>query len=228
MRNFDNGIEKNLRGLFLFGLLILFIAPVQAQKLSAGRVMVGGSFLDLSGVDGPLTQKGHNAVGNNFLTLGVGFEQFFNRISMGFDSYNFMIRGDYNYQDFFRPSINYHYLLFKSGIIVFKQEDRMIVYPSAGIGGGRVGIRLVDLDDAEIKRSSSFGGMMEVALNARWYKLLEGETLYHMETGISIGYMQRVGADWILRGITDDSTGLIANPDGFFFRLTLGIGHWSE
>lgn len=209
--------------------LLCFLIPREgiSQRIGIGRVMVGGSFLNLNSIDEVLTEKGHSAVGNNFLSIGIGYEQFFNRVSLGIDSYNFMVRGDYNYQDFFRPQVNYHYLLFKTGFIAYKKEKELLIYPSVGVGGGRAGIRLVDLDQGDIKREAGYGGLLELALNARKYSLLEGETPYHMELGFSLGYVMAIGSDWAVTGLTNDSSGLIANPDGIFFRLTMGISKWT-
>lgn len=217
------------KGVGIFILVFLYILlpnQVLGQKMWAGRLMVGGSFLNLSGVDDVLTPKGHSPVGNNFLTIGVGYEQFFNRVSFGIDSYNFMVRGDYNYQDYFRPQVNYHYLLAKTGFVLFREEGEFMIYPTAGIGGGRVGARLVDLEEGKIIREAAFGGLAEFALNARKYTLLEGETPYHMEIGLSLGYLMSLGNDWKLVGLTNDSSGMVAGPDGVFFRLTLGISKW--
>ncbi|MCI4669296.1 MAG: hypothetical protein MRZ79_14270 [Bacteroidia bacterium] len=221
-------MKKN-SGISIIIISLLFLSNVAfGQRLGVGRLMVGGSFLNLSSLDDVLADRGHSAVGNNFLTVGLGYEQFFNRVSLGIDSYNFMIRGDYNYQDYFRPQVNYHYALAKAGWILFRKEQDLIVYPTVGIGGGRVGIRLVDLDEGQIKRGAGYGGIMEMALNVRRYRLLEGETKYHMELGASLGYMRTVGGNWTVNGLTNDATGLIASPDAAFFRVTLGIGKFKN
>jgi hypothetical protein len=66
--------------------------------------------------------------------------------------------------------------------------------------------------------------MFDAAVNLSHFKQLDLEGKYQLEMGLSFGYMRTLDNMWKVNGLNQTDDSLSLNPDGFYFKLILGMG----
>lgn len=209
---------------------MLLCAPLQAQhgqstiqyKGGWGRVMVGGNFLNFDQINQNLRANDFASLPTSLLSLGLGLYRQHGRFIYGGELYNYMLgESDLANQD---ASIAYHYGLIRTGWVVYREENSLLVYPNIGIGAGLGILKTRPNTKPFPDKYNATGVMFDAAINVSRFKQLDPEGKYLLELGASIGYMRSVDSMWKVSGLNQTDDSLSLNPDGFYFKLILGMG----
>jgi len=187
-----------------------------------GRVMVGGNFLNFDQINQNLQANSYASLPSTLASLGLGLYREKGRFIYGGELYNYMLgESDLSNQD---ASIAYHYGLFRTGYVVYRKENSLLVYPNIGVGGGLGILKTRPNTEPYPDRYKTAGVMFDAALTVSRFKPLDLEGKYQLEIGLSLGYMQTLNSMWKVTGLNQTDDSLSLNPDGFYFKLILGMG----
>ncbi|MEM6805784.1 MAG: hypothetical protein AAF696_30575 [Bacteroidota bacterium] len=121
-------------------------------------------------------------------------------------------------------SIAYHYCLLRAGWVAYRQDNSLLVYPNIGVGGGMGLLKTRPNTEPQPERFTSAGFIFDAALTVSKFRPLDAEGKYLLELGLSLGYMRSLDNMWKVSGLNQTDDSLSINPDGFYFKLILGMG----
>ncbi|MEL6254783.1 MAG: hypothetical protein AAFR87_22415 [Bacteroidota bacterium] len=184
--------------------------------------MFGGNFLNFDQLNQNLVANEYASLPSSLLSVGLGLYKERGRFIYGGELYNYMIsESDLANQD---ASIAYHYALFRTGWVVYRQENSLLVYPNIGVGGGLGILKTRPNTEPLPERFNSSGLMFDAAITLSKFKPLDLDGKYQLELGVSLGYMRTLNNMWNITGLTQTDDSISVNPDGFYFKLSLGMG----
>lgn len=184
--------------------------------------MFGGNFLNFDQLNQNLIANEYASLPSSLLSVGLGLYRERGRFIYGGELYNYMIsESDLANQD---ASIAYHYAIFRTGWVVFRQENSLLVYPNIGVGGGLGILKTRPNTEPLPERFNSAGVMFDAAISLSKFKPLDLDGKYQLELGVSLGYMRTLDNMWNVTGLTQTDDSISVNPDGFYFKLSLGMG----
>lgn len=184
--------------------------------------MVGGNFLNFDRINQNLQANDYAALPNSLLSLGLGLYREKGRFIYGGELYNYMLgESDLANQD---ASISYHYALIRTGWVAYREENSLLVYPNIGIGGGLGLLKTRPNTEPYPDRFNTSGIMFDAAVNVSQFRQLDPEGDYLLELGLSLGYMSSLDKMWKVSGLNQTDDSLSLNPNGFYFKLILGMG----
>lgn len=191
-------------------------------KGTFGRVEVGGSFLNLDGLNQALEEDGYEKLNPTYFSLGFGLDRFKRRWVIGGSLYNFMIQE--SFQNNQTARLSYHYLTVRGGMVLFYEPEKFLIYPSVGIGAGLANVRERPASEPLPFEYWTQGVLIDARLTASMVSELD--VAQKVEWSISIGYLHDPLDTWQLTSFRPDNPGIPINPGGFYFRLGMGMGNW--
>lgn len=184
--------------------------------------MFGGNFLNYDQLNQNLIANDYASLPSSLFSLGLGLYRQHGRFIWGGELYNYMLsESDLANQD---ASLAYHYGLLRTGWVVYRQDNSFLVYPNIGVGGGMAILKTRPNTEPQPERFTSTGVMFDAALTVSKFRPLDLEGKYQLELGLSLGYMRTLDNMWKVSGLNQTDDSLSVNPDGFYFKLILGMG----
>ena len=211
-------------------------APEAASPQAAGRgyFLVGYHRLGLRGLNRDLRAAGLPAMDRHYLTLGGAGLGTRGRFLIGGEGHALLGGKETSQGGAFQLSTGGGYGLFRVGYLAIAGES-FDLYPLLGIGGGGVGLKIVERDAptfgevlSDPERSSSLDtGMflLDVSLSAN-YRIAVGERengVGGFLLGVQAGYTFAPGqSSWKLDGLNSVAGGPTFQIEGPYVRLSIG------
>jgi hypothetical protein len=205
----------------------LLFSPLNAQgdRGSFGRFELGLSFLELSDVNKALIDEEYNGLSNTLFALGGSWDGIHGKWVYGGKLYGYMI----SQSDLLNQVaiLEYYYAQVHTGVVVYSEGQRWKLYPTVGMGWGTANLKTKPWSRQRPEPHLANGALLDFALNSRHYFAIDTEEKddYMLELGMSVGYLQALGGQkmWQLDDFVPDEQ-LLVNPQGFYFRLSIGVG----
>lgn len=193
-----------------------------------GQVMIGHSWVDMSDLSEGLRDQQYAELINGFTAVGLGYEHWRGKWIFGLDSYNFMSQ-----RQKFNGSVSvlsFHYGLVRVGYAIPTGASNWRVFPTVGAGGGFSQLQLEAFRFNEFINNTYWTGgpLLEFAVRAKCYFELDPEKGYRGSYGFSAGYVHVPNAGWFLQNLGVNDRAYLAQPAGFFVRVSLGMGSVSS
>jgi len=220
------------------GLASALTAPVRAAAADhlprggAGYFMIGGSFLDLGGLNAALERGGYSAFSGSFLTVGGGGHALIGRLILGGEGQSIMeksgSRGDT------KTVVSGGCGFFDIGYVVHSGRG-LLVYPLFGVGAGSIDLKIsgretalfeeVLVDPGRSARLQTSGFLMQVALGAdRWMGPAGRDRRRGFFIAVRAGYVfAPVKGAWEIEG-TEIGGGPGVGWTGPYLRISIGAG----
>lgn len=197
------------------------VVPVETGWM--GRVLAGPSFLSLPELNASLDNQGYFPLSENFFSMGIGLSRMSNRWIYGGELYNIML--NQTIQNNQLAILNYHYLMLRVGRVVWRKDNRLLIYPEIGFGGGLANLKARPANERFPDNYWTGGPLVDVGVSGSRFVSLDSEKNYFVELGFRIGYLRSFENVWILRGFTStDYRGEPISPEGLYIRISLGMG----
>ncbi|HEX2695390.1 MAG TPA: hypothetical protein VHP61_06525, partial [Acidobacteriota bacterium] len=124
------------------GLVSVLAAPVQAAgaddhlpRGGAGYFMIGGTLVDLDGLNASLKRGGYSRLPGSFLTVGAGVHAFIGRLILGVEGQGLMERRGANAGS--RTVLSGGCGFFDIGYVAYSGRG-LVIYPLFGVGAGSI------------------------------------------------------------------------------------------
>jgi len=190
-----------------------------------GSLKVGTVWTDLTALNQELVNNTYQPFREGIIHMGLGVDRWNRGWLVGGELYNFMSARTFaNTQP---ALLAFHYATIHLGRRLWHQGSRQMIYVTVGGGGGLAILRARPLSSQITERFATQGVLGEVAIHGtRHFSLIGEESEYPAMLGVSIGYMRSVEPGWYIQGFDSTDIGLPVSPQGFFVRLSLGMGRW--
>lgn len=215
------------RCIFLLPLLLIFQLS-QAQNArsfiaNSGYFAAGGNFMNHDAVNTALEEQEEITVPNGSLAVGVGFTRYFKGMVFGGAVYGLptklsnLDRGQYTALQYLMGDL-------QLGYVVYQNEKNTLIYPSVGASYGGGFLHIDPADDFVVEKYRASGAVANLAANIAFFSPMPDDKAA-VEFGFKAGYQLGLSNDsWIIKEFNDPDL-VNANPQGLFFRLTLGIAY---
>lgn len=208
--------------------------------------------MDHEALNQAVQQKNYETFSDTYLVLGGGVNWIADSWVLGLKATGYMTKGsgyELNQPTFNNRTANmrYFYAVAKIGYQPFELPKEQLFYPSIGLGAGVGRLKLKPDATTESEKFNTAGALVDFSLNYEkvitlketlresWEfdeeesEVEEDEKLDPLSTkpfqftlGISAGYLWSPEDGWQLD--TLDSSPTRVSPQGFFVRLTIGMG----
>lgn len=198
----------------------------------AGYVMIGGSLLDLNGLNAALAIGRRPRLPVSFLTLGGGGHAFIGRLVLGGEGHRLASRRGAG--EGTAPVLSGACGFFDIGYVACSRRG-LLIYPLLGIGAGAIDMKLtgspaasfedVLVDTGRNVRLQTSGFLMHLALAAdRWLGPGGHDGRHGFFIGVRAGYaFAPVRSAWEL-GATEIEGGPRVGWTGPYLRISIGAG----
>ena len=236
MRPFTNVVKTCV---LLAGFAGVVAAPIPAAGANeaparggAGYVMIGGSLLDLDGLNAALRRGGYSRFHGSFLTAGIGGHAFIGSLILGVEGQMLMERRGANVGS--KTALSGGCGFFDIGYVAYSESGFMI-YPLLGIGAGAINMKIMGREAASFEeilvdtgrsvRLQTSGFLMHFALGAdQWLGSVRRNGRRGFFIGIRAGYaFAPVKSGWELGG-TEIEGGPKVGWTGPYVRVSIGVG----
>lgn len=216
--------------------LAVFVSPAGADdrlpRGGAGYFMIGGSLLDLDGLNATLERGGYSRFPGSFLTVGGGGHALVGRLVLGGEGQGMMERRGSGADS--KTVISGGCGFFDIGYVIHSGSG-LQVYPFFGIGAGSVDLKILGsgtapfeevlADPGRSARLQTSGFLMQIALAAdRWLGPAGRGGRSGFFIGVRAGYVfaPAKGA-WEIEG-TEIGGGPGVGWTGPYLRISIGAG----
>ncbi len=194
--------------------------------------MIGGSLLDLNGLNAALAIGRHPRLPDSFLTLGGGGHAFIGRLVLGGEGHGLVRRRGGHAGS--GPVLSGACGFFDIGYVTCSRRG-LLIYPLLGIGAGSIDLRLsgspaasfedVLVDTGRSVRLQMSGFLMHLALAAdRWLGPGGRDGRHGIFIGVRAGYaFAPARSAWELGG-TEIEGGPRVGWTGPYLRISIGAG----
>ncbi len=213
------------------GLLFAGVAPAQVVGGGSGWAIHGFQQLDVDALSSHLQGMGIPAPGDRFFANGGGGHGFVGSVVVGGEGMSLF--GETGRNDRHTASMSGGYGMAKIGFLAY-QTRRLFLYPSLGIGGGQISLKVTDYDanPNAITELNAALFLMDISLGTEYLVELSGneDGAGGIIVGLQAGYImtpskrlwdQDSDADGVDVGI---STIPKAGVEGPYLRLIIGGG----
>ncbi|TAE51779.1 MAG: hypothetical protein EAZ89_09610 [Bacteroidetes bacterium] len=211
-------------------LLFLFAAasPLWLSAQSTGsftRVEIGPSLTNLDALNMALADRQLPELGGLMGAAGISHLRVHKHWALSGHMFNFMQRSlmGPNYE---KSIVNFNYALLRAGYGWWNSDETVMLYPAIGLGGGLANVRTRRVGQGEPVPSWSGGALGDVSLNVSKFVPMPDGSGQVTEWGFSVGYMSIAGMGWNQKNFDPDTPVLRVSPQGFYIRLSLGMGRW--
>ena len=197
----------------------------EKQKATFGKIFIGGNFVDLSSFNEALEVNEFAGIKEAFFTAGLGVDRFQGRWYYGGEMYNYMVNESgvaLKARD--HAVLGYHYLSLKTGFVAFSKARSYSVYPTVGVGGGIAHLQTRKQSETISTVYWAKGLFVDMAIKADLFSIMDEEKSYFLTAGLSVGYLRKLGNDWLVNGFGQTDTGIPVTPQGLYIRASLGMG----
>lgn len=207
----------------LLSLLFLPFTQLEAQrhKGTIVRVEAGPSFLNLETLNQSLNTRFFETLPENLFAVGLSAERFHKRFVLGGQLYNFMMGRSAPLSP--RAILGFQHIQLQAGFIPVRGEN-WILYATVGAGGGMATFKAFLQPQQAPEITREFGLLGHGALHFRHRMELDEKYIY--ELGVSAGYTRTLTGRWTLDQFAADLDGIPMSPQGFFIRVSMGMGTW--
>ena len=164
---------------------------------------------------------------NTLFALGGSWDAIRGRWVYGGKLYGFMVsQSDLQNQV---AILEYFYGQVHTGFVIYQKKKTWNLYPTVGLGLGGANLKTKPWSQRRPTPHWATGGLLDIALNSRHYYQFDSEAKddFMLELGASVGYLYTMGGEnaWQLDDFVPDER-LMLNPEGLYFRLTIGMGRF--
>lgn len=216
--------------------LAVSVSPAAADgrlpRGGAGYFMIGGSRLDLDGLNAALERAGYSRFPGSFLTVGVGGHALIGRLVLGAEGQGMMGKRGSGRDS--KTVISGGCGFFDIGYVVHSGRG-LLVYPLFGVGAGSINLKISGRETALFEevlanpgrsaRLQKSGPLMQIAVGAdRWLGPAGRGDRSGFFIGVRAGYVfaPAKGA-WELEG-TEIKGGPGVGWTGPYLRISIGAG----
>lgn len=227
----------------LAGFVSVLAVPIPAAgsdealpRGGAGYVMIGGSLLDLDGLNAALGRGGYSRFPGSFLTAGIGGHASIGRLILGVEGQKLMERrgGTAGSKTALSGSCGF----FDIGYVAYSGSG-FVIYPLFGVGAGSINMKITGREAASFEeilvdtgrsvRLQTSGFLMHLALGAdQWLGSARRTGRRGFFIGIRAGYaFAPVKSGWELGG-TEIEGGPKVGWTGPYIRVSIGVGRRNQ
>ena len=218
-----------IRALFIIYILFLWTpVSLKAQEkeiASFGKLSIGSNFINLDSFNEALEVNEFSGIGETFFAIGFSVDHFHGKWFLGGELYNYMVNESgeaLKARD--HAVLGFHYLSLKTGFVALSKPKTYAIYPTIGLGGGLANLQARKQSQNSPSIYWTKGFLVDMAIRADLFKVLDEEKSYFVTIGLSLGYLRKLGNDWLLDGFGQTDTGIPTTPQGLYIRASLGMG----
>lgn len=236
MSSFTNVVKTCAR---LAGFVCVLAAPIPTAgadeallRGGSGYVMIGGSVLDLGGLNVALEHGGYSRFPGSFLTAGIGGHTFIGHLILGVEGQRLTERRGANAG--LKTALSGSCGFFDIGYIAYSGGG-FVIYPLLGVGAGSINMKITGREAASFgevladpersARLQTSGFLMHLALGAdRWLGRAGRNGRRGFFMGIRGGYVfAPVKGAWELERMEIEG-GPKVGWTGPYIRVSIGVG----